>query len=104
MVSADTVGLVEYDADEILERMRHDHAHGWPGRLWRDMHRAGELTGGEVRILTAYSHGMNCAETAELYGVSPWTVDAQIKMVRRRLAAKTTAHAVAIAIRRGLIV
>ena len=61
------------------------------------------LTPAETEILRYLSHGLSPDDVARLRVVSPETVRGQVKTLRARLAAKTTAHAVAIALRHGLI-
>lgn len=62
------------------------------------------LTECERRCLIAASAGLDRRETALIYSVTPETIDKQLLMARRRLRAKNTTHAVAQAIRQGLIV
>jgi DNA-binding CsgD family transcriptional regulator len=106
VVSTATVGLVEYDADEILARMRADRESAWPDKLLDALARlpSVELTAMELRCLLYASHGLEADETATVRGVALETVRGQLKQARRKLAAKNTAHAVAIALRAGLIV
>jgi DNA-binding CsgD family transcriptional regulator len=72
-------------------------AHNGPSRL------VDELTVIEVETLRYLSHGLGRADIARLRHVSPETVKSQTDRLRSKLAAKTTAHAVAIALRHGLI-
>lgn len=101
-----TLALVEHDVDEILARMRDDTESDWPERLLADIAAAPTvtLTPMELRCLLCASHGMEGAETAALTGRTLATVREQLKQARRKLAAKNTAHAVALALRAGLIV
>lgn len=62
-----------------------------------------EVTPGQVRILEALSHGMGYKGAADLLGLSPETIKWQAQGARYRLRAKNTTHAVAIALRKGLI-
>jgi DNA-binding CsgD family transcriptional regulator len=57
----------------------------------------------DVLILKALSHGLSEAETAIVLSYSPWYIVERMKHVRPALRAKTTSHAVANALRRGLI-
>jgi DNA-binding CsgD family transcriptional regulator len=86
--------------------MRADHAHPWPDRLIASIRRAEvrPLSEREVRALMLASYGMEIAECAELMGVSRCAVHSYWRQARRKLRAKNTTHAVALAIRAGLIV
>lgn len=57
----------------------------------------------ELEVIRYLSHGLGVDDIARLRYVSPNTVRKQVKTARQRLAAKTAAHAVAIALRHGLI-
>lgn len=57
----------------------------------------------ELRALLCASHGLTRMMIADVLGVSPDTVKTQLQRARQRLAAKNTTHAVALAIRAGLI-
>lgn len=61
------------------------------------------LTTVEVANLRWFSHGLHRADVARARCVSEETVKSQIDSARMKLGAKTTAHAVAIALRHGLI-
>lgn len=60
-------------------------------------------TAAELAALSAVSHGLTAGMAAEVLGVSPYTVQRQLKSARRKLAAKNTTHAVAIAVRQQMI-
>lgn len=86
--------------------------HLWPdpdrrdGALMRVAARCGRsetLTPAERRCLTAAAAGLRRNETATALGLSPHTVDRQLTTARRRLRAKNTTHAVAEALRQGMI-
>lgn len=62
-----------------------------------------ELTPHERLILQALASGLNREETAQVVGCGLESVKEELKTVRRKLAAKTTAHAVANALRQGFI-
>jgi DNA-binding CsgD family transcriptional regulator len=62
-----------------------------------------DLTATEVEILRWASHGLTDQMTAEAMGRSLDTVKNSGRAARAKLAAKNTAHAVAIALRLGLI-
>jgi DNA-binding CsgD family transcriptional regulator len=57
----------------------------------------------ETDVLRCLSHGMTQRQAAEGLGVEYETVREHAKNVRYTLRAKTVTHAVAIALRRGLI-
>jgi len=62
-----------------------------------------DLTPPEVMALRLASHGLTAAMIADERGVSEQTVRTQLANARVKLAAKTTTHAVAVAMRHGLI-
>ena len=63
-----------------------------------------ELTIREIQILTAYSVGLKDAkEVAELLGIGYETVRTHEYWARLKLAAKNRTHAVALALRLGVI-
>jgi DNA-binding CsgD family transcriptional regulator len=57
----------------------------------------------ELRLLRLLSKGYTERGAARVMGKSAHTVSAQMKVVRARLVAETAAHAVAIALREGII-
>ena len=57
----------------------------------------------QLETLRYASHGLEAAMIAEVRCLSEWTVKGQLADARRRLAAKNTTHAVAIALRLGMI-
>lgn len=70
----------------------------------RDLHYEGRaLTPGQHRVLRQIALGRTGTEAARVLGVSPETVKRQLAITRSKLKAKTTAHAVAIAISLDLI-
>jgi DNA-binding CsgD family transcriptional regulator len=62
-----------------------------------------ELQPKEKAALALAADGLKTETIAEALGVSPETAKTNLKRARDRLSARNTAHAVAIAIRRGLI-
>lgn len=62
-----------------------------------------DLTGPELMALRCAANGLTGDETAEVLCKSRETVKTQLQDVRMKLAAKNTAHAVAIAVRHRLI-
>ncbi len=62
-----------------------------------------QVTAAELRALEGFSHGLGRTGTADALGVTLETVKTLTVRARRKLQAKDTTHAVAIAIRRGLI-
>jgi DNA-binding CsgD family transcriptional regulator len=62
------------------------------------------LTEPELETLLYRSHGLSDSMVAEALGVTVDTVKYHLKGVRYRLQAKDTTHAVALALRQGLIV
>ena len=63
----------------------------------------GELTPRELEVLAYLSHGLRLGDIARERGVTFHTVRDQARSARDRLAAKNLPHAVAIALRHGLI-
>jgi DNA-binding CsgD family transcriptional regulator len=61
------------------------------------------LSPGEARALQLLSDGLRPPTIARVLGLSSWTVRTQLKFGRRKLAARNPAHAVALALRAGLI-
>lgn len=73
-------------------------------RELRDLHYGGQpLTPGQHRVLRQIALGKTGTETATALGISPETVKRQLAITRSKLQARTTAHAVAIAISFDLI-
>ena len=62
-----------------------------------------ELSGQDVRALRLAAEGMTYGEAAKKAGIGVETIRKQMKIARRKLGARNTAHAVAIAIRKGVI-
>jgi DNA-binding CsgD family transcriptional regulator len=62
-----------------------------------------DVTPAEVRVLTAIARGHTAKEVAHRIGISPHTAREHVKSLRRKLGAKTAAHAVAIALVEGVI-
>lgn len=62
-----------------------------------------ELTAAELNTLRALAAGLNRAEAATALGYSLEGVKTHLRAVRRVLAAKTNAHAVAEGFRAGLL-
>lgn len=62
------------------------------------------LTDIEKEILRLLSGGMEAKEIAEVRGVSHHTVANQVRVINRKLKAKNRSHAVAIALRAGIVV
>lgn len=61
------------------------------------------LSPAQVRILELLSRGLTPEMVADATGWSPDAIDQQIRLARTALGAKNAAHAVAQALRRGLI-
>lgn len=58
----------------------------------------------ELDVLGLLARGLTTGETAGLLGISACTVKDHSKSARLKLGARNTAHAVAIALRAGMIV
>jgi DNA-binding CsgD family transcriptional regulator len=110
------------DTAARLERMRTDDEHDWPTALLANIIRApavreadlraathvGQrrtepLSGGERRALQGIAAGLTTEMTARVYGLDASTVRDQLGRARFALGAKNTCHAVALALRQGLI-
>lgn len=63
----------------------------------------GGLTAEQVEVLSCAAYGMTCGETAEHLAVTLEAVKSLHRAIKRRLGARTVAHAVALGIRAGLI-
>lgn len=61
------------------------------------------VTEREAQVLTALAHGLRSAEAGELLGIKGDTVRQLTMNARHALRAKTTPHAVAEALRKGII-
>lgn len=98
---------LRHRADRNVAAMRADSESGWMLRLAGDLRRlaapAEMLTPHERRILEASSFGMTAPMVAETLGVKPSTVTSHLEHVRAKLGAKNTTHAVALALRAGVI-
>lgn len=58
---------------------------------------------GEARVLVFSAAGFSCDETAKLLNLDPATVKCRQQIVQRKLSARNTAHAIALAFARGLL-
>lgn len=61
------------------------------------------ITPRQATILTHLAAGLVKKEIAEELGITTATVKFHLTVIRRRLCAKNAAHAVAIAVRKGVI-
>lgn len=61
------------------------------------------LTEKQIETLELIAHGHSYKEVAAIRWVSPETVKTQMYLIRLRLGAKNTAHAVYLALERGYI-
>lgn len=62
-----------------------------------------DLTGHELEVLAFLSQGARLTDVARMRGVTFYTVRQHARSARDKLAAKNLPHAVAIALRHGLI-
>jgi len=62
-----------------------------------------EITGRRLAILAMLADGKQATEIGVALGISPRTVKSHLVVVYAQLGAANAAHAVAIALRRGLI-
>jgi len=70
-------------------------------RLRREMEATTVLTDREVDVIALYACGYNAPEIAGMLHLSEWTVYSHSKRFRMKLGARTMAHAVALALKRG---
>lgn len=61
------------------------------------------LTPREVEVLTLVARGLGNKEVAEILGTAPGTAKAHVQSILGKLDAKDRTHAVALALRRGII-
>lgn len=61
------------------------------------------LTPRELSMILLLSHGVTIRESQTMLGVSEWTARCHAKRGREKLQARSNAHAVATALRLGLI-
>jgi len=79
----------------LLRALEATHATPWPSDC--------PLAPYELRVLEATSHGLTDREVAVVLGISHETVRKYQKGIQRKLAAKNRAHAMAKALRQGII-
>lgn len=79
--------------DDALERL----AEAIGVKIWPD------LSHSEKRALVCMSHGLTMRMAGELLFLSTETIKSELLTARGKLRAKNTCHAVALAIRAGLI-
>lgn len=97
-------GVERGDPDAILARMRADRDSDWPLRLAaRIADEPALLTGREALVLRCASVGLTIEQTADALGLTRQTIEHHRDSGRLRLRAKNTPHAVALALRQGLI-
>lgn len=66
-------------------------------------HRVWRLTGRQRLCLAASAEGRSAKQTARVVGLTPRTVEHHLEEAKKRLEAETLPHAVALAVRKGLI-
>ena len=76
---------------------------GLPRELREAKYEGTAPTSDELRLLRLISKGYTVAAAGRVMGKSCYTANDQMKLIRARLGAETAAHAVAVAIRRGMI-
>ena len=63
----------------------------------------GRITGTELRILELVAQGLTDKQIAEHEGLSEFTVKSHVRSLFRKLPAKNRPHAVATAVRNGVL-
>jgi DNA-binding NarL/FixJ family response regulator len=89
--------IKEHQVEEHARR----HRIGFAGRWTYDFN--DNPTFAELTVLAFLSHGLTVPMIADTLEISIHTVKSEVRSARYRLKAKNTTHAVAIAVRRGLI-
>jgi DNA-binding NarL/FixJ family response regulator len=94
-------------ANRNLEHMRNDQESDWPQRLIKGMKDTKfgpkSLSPTEKDVLFHASHGLLTKEIAFKLDRSELTIKSHLRSASRKLAARNKVHAVAIALREGLI-
>lgn len=72
-------------------------------RLLHDMRHVDDITDRELTVLELMSRGCSAKEAGRVLYVEESTIVSSVKRTRRKLGARNTAHAVAIALREGMI-
>jgi DNA-binding CsgD family transcriptional regulator len=72
-------------------------------RLLYDMRHIDDITDRELEVLALMSRGLTYAETGRVLYVEPSTIKSSLKSTRAKLGARNVTHAVAIALREGMI-
>lgn len=62
-----------------------------------------ELTKQQQKIAEQIANGLSVAETGQILGISPNTVEAHLKLARSKNGAKNITHLIAMAFRNKLI-
>lgn len=70
-------------------------------RLEREMLAPTRMSEREIDVLALIACGYSGPAIAPMLHISPWTVESHQRRVRMKLGARTMAHAVALAIKRG---
>ena len=83
--------------DALIRVLVRAHSQPWPHETREN------LTDKERRLVQALASGLTIKEAAVVLGVTFHTARVEVRRVRRMLQAKTNAHAVAVAMRRGEI-
>jgi DNA-binding CsgD family transcriptional regulator len=92
-------------ANRRLELMRVDDESDWPDRILHTLglHAFAPISDQQRRVLAAASVGLTTVQTALALGVAVDTVMQHRKQANLRLGTSNITHAVASALRRGLI-
>jgi len=72
-------------------------------RLERELTRKPVLTEGEIDVLAFFACGLGSEEAAKHMHLSRHTIYSRMKSLRVKLEAKNMTHAVALALKRGLL-
>src|SRR3954452_2988140 len=97
-----TAGCKYRIADGHIRRIR-AFEQSEPLEAQRDRSRADALSPGEREVLSMIAGGRTVTEIADELALSPFTVRTHVRNAKDKLQARTTAHAVAIALGEGVL-
>jgi len=92
-------------ADQFVDAIRNGEPRAVEAveRLLMDMRDIDDITANDLEVLQLLSRGLTASEAGRVLFLSTDAVKSRTKLVRAKLGARNTAHAVAIALREGMI-